>query len=318
MTLNTENTKSNDRKSSASKPGKHVKTPSQSGNRVKGVSKTGGSLKALSRSVGHKVKTDKFAGRKSPVEVSPKHHNTAADSSVLHSAATDSPKHHSTESDSPKRHSTAEDSYRRSGNAQVSPERRSSKSGSVSLPSTAQIRKELDHIRYRSGYSRVLRSTVYTLITVAAIAILVATLWLPVLQIYGASMEPTLTEGDIVLSMKGGQFAPGDIVAFYYNNKILVKRVIGNPGDWVDIDQAGNVYVNNIPLDEPYILEKDYGICDLELPYQVPEGKIFVMGDNRNVSLDSRSKEVGCVAEEQIVGRLTYVVWPLKDYGEIL
>ena len=185
------------------------------------------------------------------------------------------------------------------------------------LPSTEQIQAELDRVRYRSGFSRVLRSTVYTLITVAAIAILVATLWLPVLQIYGSSMEPTLVEGDIVLSLKGAQFAPGDVVAFYYNNKILVKRVIGNPGDWVDIDQEGNVFVNNVLLDEPYIVEKDFGICDLKLPYQVPEGKIFVMGDNRNVSLDSRSTEVGCVAEEQLVGRLTTVVWPIKDLGRI-
>ena len=188
---------------------------------------------------------------------------------------------------------------------------------SAPLPSTEQLQAELERVKYRSGYSKVLRSTVYTLITVAAIAILVATLWLPVLKIYGASMEPTLTEGDIVLSLKGGRFAPGDIIAFYYNNKILVKRVIGNPADWVDMDQEGNVYVNNVLLDEPYISEKDYGICDLKLPYQVPEGKIFVMGDNRNVSLDSRSTEVGCVAEEQIVGHLAYVVWPLNHFGEI-
>lgn len=189
--------------------------------------------------------------------------------------------------------------------------------GSGRLPTTEQLQGELERIKYRSGYSRVLRSTVYTLITVAAIAILVATLWLPVLQIYGTSMEPTLSEGNIVLSLKGGHFAPGDIIAFYYNNKILVKRVIGNPADWVDIDQQGNVYVNNVLLEEPYISEKSYGICDLELPYQVPEGKIFVMGDNRNVSLDSRSKEVGCVSEEQIVGHLTFVVWPLRHFGKI-
>lgn len=185
------------------------------------------------------------------------------------------------------------------------------------LPTTKQISSELNRIQHRSVFSRVLRSTVYTLITVAAIAILVATLWLPVLQIYGDSMEPTLEEGSIVLSMKGGRFSSGDIVAFYYNNKILVKRVIGNPGDWVDIDQEGNVYVNNTLLEEPYIKEKDYGICDLDLPYQVPEGKIFVMGDNRNVSLDSRSTEVGCVSEEQIVGHLTFIVWPLKYFGKI-
>lgn len=192
-----------------------------------------------------------------------------------------------------------------------------SMSQTTRLPSTEQIQAELHRVKYRSSYSRVLRSTIYSLITVAAVAILVATLWLPVLQIYGSSMEPTLIEGDIVLSLKGSGFEPGEVVAFYFNNKILVKRVIGNPGDWVDIDQAGNVYVNQKLLDEPYIAEKDYGICDLELPYQVPEGRIFVMGDNRNTSLDSRSTAVGCVAEEQIVGKLTFVVWPFKHFGEI-
>lgn len=197
------------------------------------------------------------------------------------------------------------------------PRRNATSAKSARLPSTEQLQAELNRVRYRTSYSRVLRSTVYTLITVAAIAILVATLWLPVLQIYGSSMEPTLTEGNIVLSLKGGQFNPGDVVAFYFNNKILVKRVIGNPGDWVDMDQSGNVYVNQQLLDEPYIIEKDYGICDLELPYQVPEGRIFVMGDNRNVSLDSRSTAVGCVSEEQIVGKLTFVVWPLNNFGEI-
>lgn len=185
------------------------------------------------------------------------------------------------------------------------------------LPSTEQLTNELHRVRYRRRYKRTIRSTIYTLITVAAIAILVATLWLPVLQIYGASMEPTLTEGDIVVSLKGGKFEPGEIVAFYYNNKILVKRVIGNPGDWIDIDRNGTVYVNNHELVEPYLVDKALGTCDIELPYQVPEGRIFVMGDNRSVSLDSRSTAVGCVSEEQIVGRLTFVVWPFKDFGDI-
>lgn len=185
------------------------------------------------------------------------------------------------------------------------------------LPTTQQLTKELARVRYRRSYLRVLRSTVFTLVTVAAIAILVATLWLPVLQIYGSSMEPALYEGDIVLSVKTGQFTTGDVVAFYYNNKILVKRVIGGPGDWIDMDPDGTVYVNGLMLEEPYLQEKAYGTCDLRLPYQVPEGRIFVMGDNREVSLDSRSTAVGCVSEEQIVGRLTYVVWPLANLSEI-
>lgn len=185
------------------------------------------------------------------------------------------------------------------------------------LPTTKQLSEELRRVRYRRSYSRAMRSTIYTLITVAAIAILVATLWLPVLQVYGTSMEPTLTEGDIVLSMKGGHFNSGDIVAFYYNNKILVKRVIGSSGDWINMDPDGTVYVNNKPLDEPYLTDKAYGTCDIELPYQVPEGRIFVLGDNRSVSLDSRSTAVGCVSEEQIVGRLTFVVWPMKHFGNL-
>lgn len=185
------------------------------------------------------------------------------------------------------------------------------------LPTTKQLSDELRRVRYRRSYSRAMRSTIYTLITVAAIAILVATLWLPVLQVYGTSMEPTLTEGDIVVSVKSGKFATGDVVAFYYNNKILVKRVIGTAGDWIDIDEDGTVYVNNEALYEPYLMDRAFGTCDIELPYQVPEGRTFVLGDNRSVSLDSRSTAVGCVSEEQIVGRLTYVVWPLKHFGNL-
>lgn len=188
---------------------------------------------------------------------------------------------------------------------------------SSDLPTTKQLSDELRRVRYRRSYSRAMRSTIYTLITVAAIAILVATLWLPVLQVYGTSMEPTLMEGDIVVSVKSGKFTTGDVVAFYYNNKILVKRVIGTAGDWIDIDEDGVVYVNNEVLSEPYLLDRAFGTCDIELPYQVPEGRIFVLGDNRSVSLDSRSTAVGCVSEEQIVGRLTYVVWPLNHFGNL-
>lgn len=185
------------------------------------------------------------------------------------------------------------------------------------LPTTEQLASELKRVQYRSSYSRVLRSTIYTLVTVAAVAILVATLWLPVLQIYGSSMEPTLSEGNIVLSLKGSKFETGDIIAFYYNNKILVKRVIGTAGDWIDMQSDGTVLVNNQKIDEPYLVDKSYGTCDVELPYQVPEGRTFVMGDNRSVSLDSRSSAVGCVSEEQIVGKLTYIVWPISAIGNI-
>ena len=163
----------------------------------------------------------------------------------------------------------------------------------------------------------ILRSTIYTLVTVAAIAVLIAVLFLPVLRIYGSSMNPTLDEGDIVVSLKGSNFKTGDIIAFYYNNKILVKRVIANTGDWVDIDDEGNVYVNNVKLDEPYITDKAFGETDIKLPYQVPDKRIFVMGDNRSVSVDSRNTSVGCVADEQIVGKIVFCVWPFDHFGKI-
>jgi signal peptidase I len=171
--------------------------------------------------------------------------------------------------------------------------------------------------KYPFRYRRVLRSTVFTLVVVAAAAILVATLWMPVLQIYGASMTPTLTDGDIVISRKVRNLKQGDIVAFYYNNRILVKRYIANAGDWVDIDEDGNVYVNGELLNEPYVYEKALGECNIELPYQVPENRIFVLGDHRSVSIDSRSTAVGCVAEDQIVGELVFCVWPFSNLGLI-
>lgn len=178
-----------------------------------------------------------------------------------------------------------------------------------------QLEAERARLQYRKRYYRILRSTLSTLITVAAVAVLVATLWMPVLKIYGASMSPTLTDGEIILSRKTSKFVPGDIVAFYYNNKILVKRVIGRAGDWIDIDEEGTVYVNQIELKEPYLTEKALGECDIELPYQVPDGRIFVMGDHRSVSVDSRSSAIGCISQEQIVGRITFRIWPLKRLG---
>ncbi|MBO5504753.1 MAG: signal peptidase I [Lachnospiraceae bacterium] len=187
----------------------------------------------------------------------------------------------------------------------------------MEIPSVADLREELERVRYAERFRQVLRSTVFTLVVVAAFAVLVATLWMPVLRIYGVSMAPTLDDGHIVVSVKESEFKPGDIVAFYYNNKILVKRAIAKAGEWVDIDERGNVYVNNRILDEPYLTEKDYGDCNIELPYQVPEGRIFVLGDNRDVSVDSRNTAVGCVAEEQIVGKLVFKVWPLKAIGPL-
>lgn len=182
---------------------------------------------------------------------------------------------------------------------------------------TEEIEQELKRVRYKERYGRTLRSTIYALITVAAIAVLVAVLLLPVFQIYGHSMTPTLDDGDIVLSVKSGSVESQDIIAFYYNNKILVKRVIAEAGQWVDIDEAGNVRVDGTLLDEPYLTDKAKGECDIEMPYQVPEGKVFVMGDHRSVSADSRSLAIGCVSEEQIVGKLVMCVWPLQNIGRL-
>ena len=196
---------------------------------------------------------------------------------------------------------------------------RNKRSGSapVQTPTVEQLEQELKRETYRRRYNRVLRSTIYTLITVAAAAVLVATLFLPVLRISGSSMTPTMADGDVVVSVKGGSFTRGDIIAFWFNNKILVKRVIANPGEWVDIDAEGNVSINGEPLDEPYLTEKALGECDIELPYQVPDGRLFVMGDHRSTSSDSRSSAVGCVAEEQIVGKLVFRVWPLGGFGPL-
>lgn len=184
---------------------------------------------------------------------------------------------------------------------------------SEETPNVAQLEAELKRVKYHGRYTALMRSTIYALITVAAAAVLIATLLLPVLRIYGNSMTPTLWDGNIVVSLQGASFREGDIVAFYYNNKILVKRVIARAGDWVDIKDDGTVYVNGEELEEPYVVEKALGECNIDLPYQVPDKKFFLMGDHRSVSIDSRNTSVGCVGEDQIVGKLFFCIWPLGD-----
>lgn len=180
-----------------------------------------------------------------------------------------------------------------------------------------ELRQELRRVKYNNKFAATLFNTIGTLVVVAAAAILVANLWLPILQVTGTSMSPTLQEGQVLMASKGHDFKTGDVIAFYYNNKILVKRVIAMPGDWVNISDDGTVYVNDIAIDEPYLKEKALGDCNIELPYQVPESKIFVMGDNRSVSLDSRNTAIGCVSEEQVVGKITFAIWPLSKIGKI-
>ena len=188
------------------------------------------------------------------------------------------------------------------------------KHGKNDVPELDALQKELKRERYKRRFHRLLRSTVNALIVVAAIAALVATLVLPVLQIAGTSMEPSLNDGDIVLLVKKNDLQTGNLCAFYYSNKILIKRVIATPGDYIWIEADGTVYLNGEPLDEPYVSQKALGVCDVSFPYQVPENSYFVMGDKRETSIDSRSSVIGCIAEDQIVGKIFCKIWPLSEF----
>lgn len=175
-----------------------------------------------------------------------------------------------------------------------------------------QVEKELKREIYKSKYIKVLKSTIYALIIIASVATLIATLIMPVLQINGTSMSPTYNGDEIVVSIKTKNLKQGDIIAFYHGNKILVKRVIASAGSWVTIDKEGNVYVNGSMLEEPYVVERTKGESDIEYPYQVPDGSWFVLGDNRSDSLDSRNTEVGCIKEDDVIGKILFKVWPFN------
>ncbi len=180
------------------------------------------------------------------------------------------------------------------------------------IPTAGQSETKPKRVKYKSHYRSTLCRTVYTLVVVAAVVILVEILWMPVLRISGNSMAPTLQEGEIVFAVKTSNFKAGDIVAFNGYNKILAKRIIGEPGDWIDIDKDGTVYVNRIQLEEPYLTEKALGDCNIELPFQVPDSRYFVMGDRRSTSVDSRTIDVGCVSQEQMVGKIIFCIWPVS------
>lgn len=184
----------------------------------------------------------------------------------------------------------------------------------LSLPSLDILQKELHRERYKRRFRRILKSTVNALIVVAAIAALIATLVFPVLQIAGISMEPSLNDGDIVVLMKTDRLKTGDLCAFYYSNKILIKRIIGGPGDYLWINDDGTVYLNGQELIEPYVSEKALGECDTQFPYQVPENGYYMLGDHRETSIDSRSSVIGSIAQDQIIGKILFRIWPIKDF----
>ena len=184
----------------------------------------------------------------------------------------------------------------------------------VEVPPIEALEAELGRIRRRGRRRSSARSTMYTLLIVAAFAVILTILILPVLTIQGVSMEETLYDGDVVVALNNHRYKTGDVIGFYYNNEVLVKRVIATETDWVDIDQDGTVYVNNVRLDEPYISEKAFGECNINLPYQVPEDCCFVLGDHRATSIDSRNTAVGCISNDVVVGRLLARIWPLKSF----
>jgi len=186
-----------------------------------------------------------------------------------------------------------------------------------SMPSSVQLEDELIRVRYAERYRKLLKNTIYALLVVAAASVLIATLFLPVLEIYGNSMSPTLENKDIVVSIKTSELKQGDICCLYYNNHILVKRVIGVAGDEIVMDPDGNVYVNGILLDEPYLVEKNLGESDIEFPYTVPERTVFVLGDNRSTSVDSRNSLIGCISVDEIVGKIVFRVWPMSAFGTV-
>ena len=185
----------------------------------------------------------------------------------------------------------------------------------MEIPSLELLENELKRTRYQRRYRRTLRTTVFSLLIIAAVAVIIAVLLLPVLQISGSSMENTLNDGDLVISLNNGKYQTGDVIGFYYNNVVLIKRVIATTGDWVDIDEEGNVSVNGTVLNEPYVTEKSIGECNIPRPYQVPRREGALCWGTPPINIDSRNTQVGCIANDVVVGRLLMRIWPLKSFG---
>ena len=160
------------------------------------------------------------------------------------------------------------------------------------------------------------------LISAALVLVLVFSFFFRIIQVDGESMVPTLENGD-KLVVWGAGYEPqrGDVVivdSYTSYGRPLVKRVIAKGGDTISIDYAtGTVEVNGKVLEEDYIAEPTYLGYDVEFPYTVPEGTVFVMGDNRLVSLDSRSSEVGLIDSKYILGKAMVRLFPISEAGSI-
>ena len=187
----------------------------------------------------------------------------------------------------------------------------------ITKPTLEELKKELKRVNNKKEYRKVLRNSLIVVIVVAALAVLISSFFVTVLKVTGDSMTPTMDTGDIVIAQNSGEFEPGDLLAFYYNNKVLVKRVLGSPGDWINIDENGIVSVNGVEIEEDYVSDRSLEPTDITFPYQVPENRFFVLGDHRNVSIDSRSTVVGCVTREQLIGKVVFRVFPFVKFGSL-